>query len=44
MDGTSPRPTPMSMGKQLLVNEGNPMKNPSLFQSVMGALQYLTYT
>ncbi|KAL2532943.1 cysteine-rich RLK (RECEPTOR-like protein kinase) 8 [Abeliophyllum distichum] len=36
--------TPMAVGKLVGKTEGTDLKNPTLFRSAVGALQYLTYT
>nr|KYP75364.1 Copia protein [Cajanus cajan] len=41
MDRASSCPTPMVTGRSF-TNEGEPMKNPTIFRQAIGALQYLT--
>lgn len=43
MDQASPCPTPMVTGRSF-TNEGEPMKNPTIFRQAIGALQYLPNT
>uniref|UniRef100_A0A803NUC9 Integrase catalytic domain-containing protein n=1 Tax=Cannabis sativa TaxID=3483 RepID=A0A803NUC9_CANSA len=37
-------PTPMTTNKPLSIHDGEPMTDPSLYRSVIGALQYLSHT
>lgn len=40
----NPCPTPAIKRKQLSISNGDPMDNPMLYRSVVGALQYLSHT
>ncbi|KAF7831623.1 Copia protein [Senna tora] len=40
----APVPTPMVTGRHFSKNEGEPMKDPTLYRQVIGSLQYLTNT
>ncbi|KAL5540597.1 hypothetical protein UlMin_043546 [Ulmus minor] len=44
MYNVKPCPTPMTTTHTLSAKTGTPMKNPSLYWSAIGALQYLTHT
>ncbi|XP_017182070.1 uncharacterized mitochondrial protein AtMg00810-like [Malus domestica] len=44
MTSCKPAPTPSKPHTQLLVSEGTPMEDLTLYKSVVGALQYLTFT
>ncbi|KAL5578799.1 hypothetical protein UlMin_011241 [Ulmus minor] len=44
MENTSPCPTPAVVGKQRRAEEGEPLQNPTIYRSTLGALQYLTNT
>ncbi|KAL5581880.1 hypothetical protein UlMin_014322 [Ulmus minor] len=44
MENTSPCPTPAVVGKQCRAEEGEPLQNPTIYRSTLGALQYLTNT
>lgn len=43
MSSCKPTPTPSKPYTQLLVSEGIPMKDPTLYRSLVEALQYLTF-
>lgn len=42
MENASTCPTPMVVGKPFIANDGEPMQNPTLFRSLIGALQHVT--
>ncbi|KAM2445291.1 secreted RxLR effector protein 161-like [Malus domestica] len=44
MESCKPCPTPCKPHTQLLKDEGVPLPDPKLFRSLVGALQYLTFT
>lgn len=44
MTGAKPISTPAISGSKLSAHEGTPLKDPSSYRSVVGALQYLTMT
>ncbi|KAM2479128.1 hypothetical protein PS1_002899 [Malus domestica] len=44
MDTCKPTPTPCKPNTQLLASEGTPLADPTTYQSLVGALQYLTFT
>jgi hypothetical protein len=44
MTASKPCPTPMVVGKPLSIHDGEPMHIPTMYRSVIGALQYLTNT
>jgi hypothetical protein len=44
MDGAKPCSTPFSKGDPLSKLDGNPMDDPYMYRSIVGALQYATIT
>lgn len=44
MSNLKPCTTPAVSSKRFSAYEGEPMSNPTLYRSVIGALQYLTHT
>ncbi|XP_022144023.1 uncharacterized protein LOC111013815 [Momordica charantia] len=44
MEGLKPAPSPTVLGKYLSISDGEPMSDPFLYRSTIGALQYLTNT
>jgi histone deacetylase 1/2 len=44
MDSCKPCPTPIAAGKSLSSYDSEPMSNPTLYRSVVGALQYDSHT
>uniref|UniRef100_A0A803R1P3 Reverse transcriptase Ty1/copia-type domain-containing protein n=1 Tax=Cannabis sativa TaxID=3483 RepID=A0A803R1P3_CANSA len=44
MNDSKSQPTPMCSTTKLSQHTGTPMKNPTMYRSVLGALQYLTMT
>lgn len=44
MSGASPCPTPMTLGKHKTSIKEEPLKNPSMYKSLVGGLQYLINT
>ncbi|XP_021750226.1 uncharacterized protein LOC110715915 [Chenopodium quinoa] len=44
MDNCKPVVTPIDTKSKLSAHDGEPMKDPSLYRSLAGALQYLTFT
>lgn len=44
MENCKPSQTPSKPYTQLLVLKGIPLANPSFYRSMVGALQYLTFT
>jgi hypothetical protein len=44
MAENKPCPTPMTAGKSMSRHDGEPLDNPIMYRSVIGALQYLTHT
>ncbi|KAL5567292.1 hypothetical protein UlMin_030456 [Ulmus minor] len=44
LEHLKPCPTPMAVGKPISKLDGEPMSNPFVYRSAVGALQYLTNT
>lgn len=44
LNDCKPAPTPMVLGQQLSQKESHPVKHPEKYRSLVGALQYLTFT
>lgn len=44
MEDLKPTPSPSILGKHLSINDGEPMSDPFMYRSTIGALQYLTNT
>ncbi|CAL2280003.1 unnamed protein product [Prunus armeniaca] len=44
MESCRPCPTPSKPHTQVLPTDGEPLKEPSVYRSIVGALQYLTFT
>ncbi|XP_062102934.1 uncharacterized mitochondrial protein AtMg00810-like [Humulus lupulus] len=44
MENTKPSVTPMTVGKPLSIIDGQPLNQPSMYRSIIGALQYLSHT
>lgn len=44
MEDLKPAPTPSTIGTHLSLYDGNPLPDPFIYQSTIGAQQYLTNT
>ena len=44
MEKAQSYPTPTILGKDLAIADREPMNNPTVYRSIIGALQYLIHT